>query len=38
MLTTMHVLVEDVLYVSQGDIKMTVVDDDYQWRCAWLLL
>ena len=29
MLSTMHMLVEDIMYVSQVDILVSVVDDEY---------
>ena len=37
MLTTMQVLVEDVMYVSQGGITMSGGDALYYWSCSWCM-
>ena len=37
MLPTMQGLVEDVMYVYQGGIPMSVGYDTYKWVCAWSL-
>ena len=38
MIPTMQGLVEDVMYVYQGEIPMSGVDDVYQWMCACRLI
>ena len=34
---TMQVLVEDAMYVSQGNIPMYGGDAEYKWICDWIL-
>ena len=38
MLTTMHGLVKDVMYVSQGNMLMYGEDAAYHYICAWCMI